>query len=81
MTTKAGVSESLEFPLIGSALGGMVLFLYASDLNVLIQGLQKKKSALHFYQKDYAAQLVEPLLSMQKALGPISIIKSGSAHL
>ena len=80
MTTKAGVSESLEFPLIGSALGGMELFLYASDPNVLIQGLQKK-SALHFYQKDYAAQLVEPLLSMQKALGPISIIKSGSAHL
>lgn len=51
MTTEAGVSESLEFPLIGSALGGVVLFLYASDPNVLIQGLQK--SALHFYQKDY----------------------------
>lgn len=42
MTTRAGVSKSLEFPLIGSALGGMVLFLYASDLNVLIQGLQKE---------------------------------------
>jgi hypothetical protein len=51
MTTKAGVSESLEFPLIGSALGGMVLFLYASDLNVLIQGLQKKKVHSIFTRK------------------------------
>lgn len=51
MTTKAGVSESLEFPLIGSALGGMVLFLYASDPNVLIQGLQKKKVHSIFTRK------------------------------
>lgn len=81
MTTKAGVSESLEFPLIGSALGGHGAVSVCFRSQCSYPGSSKKKSALHFYQKDYAAQLVEPLLSMQKALGPISIIKSGSAHL
>lgn len=42
MATKAGVSENRGFPLIGSALGGMALPLYASDPNNLIQGLQKE---------------------------------------
>lgn len=46
MTTKAGVSENWGFPLIGSALEGMALPLYASDPNILIQGLQKR---MHFF--------------------------------
>lgn len=49
MTTKAGASENWGFPLIGSALEGMVLPLCASDPNILIQGLQKECTSSFFF--------------------------------
>lgn len=54
MTTKAGVSKNVEFPLIGSALGGGGAWCCFCMLQIpMFLSRVFKKSALHFYQIDY----------------------------